>query len=103
MPRHHADAPSIETIEQSSPLIDLRKRGIADLLARQQEEYDGYVIESAANDTPPIYQVRLRAAHQAALKCISSDDFGRQYPWSRLWVAVAVAFSILLFLKLRFG
>jgi len=102
MSQHQADAPTIQAIDQSSPLIDLRKRGIADLLARQQEEYDGYPIEKIANGTTPTYQLMLRAAYRAALNASSATREDRPY-WPTMWVAVAVALSILLFLKLKFG
>jgi hypothetical protein len=58
-----------------------------------------------ANETPR-YLIKLRAAQQAAQNAISStrDDLGPQYSyWSRIGLAAVVAFSILLFLKLRYG
>jgi hypothetical protein len=86
-------------------MVDLRRPGIADLLARQQEEYDEYLVGRTANETPS-YLVRLRAAQQAAQNAILStnNDLGPQYSyWSRIVLAAMVAFSILLFLKFRYS
>jgi hypothetical protein len=105
MPQHQAHAPTMEDIQPLSQLVDLQRQGVADLLARQQEEYEEYLIEKTVSETPR-YLVRLRAARQAAQNAISStrDDLGPQCSYcSRIGVAVAVAFSILLFLKLRYG
>jgi hypothetical protein len=107
MPQDEARTPTIQATEPFSPAIDVpQKRRIADLLARQQEEYDEYLVERNANEMSPSYVVRLRAAQQAAQNAVSSarDDLRPQYPyWPTMWVAVAVALSILLFLKLRYG
>ena len=76
-------------IEPLSPLVDLRRPGVADLLARQQEEYDEYLVGRTANETPN-YLVRLRAAQHAARNAISSrsNDLGPQYSyWSRIGLA----------------
>ena len=106
MPQHQVRAPYVRAIEPfSRPIEDLQKQGIADLLARQQEEYEEFLVERTANETPR-YLIRLRAARQAAQNaiCSTTDDLGPQYSYcSRIGVAVAVAFSILLFLKLRYG
>jgi hypothetical protein len=86
-------------------MVDLRRPGIADLLARQQEEYDEYLVGRTANETPS-YLVRLRAAQQAAQNAILSTNngLGPQYSyWSRIVLAAMVAFSTLLFLKLRYS
>ena len=88
-----------------SPLVDLQRQGIANLLARQQEEHEEYLVEKTLSETPR-YLVRLRAARQAAQNAISStrDDLKPQCSYcSRIRIAVAIAFSILLFLKLRYG
>ena len=103
MPRHQSHAPTKRDIEPLSSLVDLHRHGIADRLARQQEEHEEYLVERVPNETAR-YLVRLRAAQQAAQNAVSStrDDLGPQYPyWSRVGIAVAVTFSILLFLKLR--
>jgi hypothetical protein len=92
-------------IEPLSPLNGLQSLGIADLLARQQEEYDEYLVGGTANETPS-YLVKLRAAQQAAQNAVSStrDELRFQYPYRPImWVAIAIAFSLLLFLKLRYG
>jgi hypothetical protein len=92
-------------IEPLSPLVDLRRPGIADLLARQQEEYDEYLVGRAANEAPN-YLGKLRAAQQAARDAISSrsNDLRPQYSyWSRIGLTIAIAFSILLILKLRYS
>jgi hypothetical protein len=105
MPQHQTPAPTTIEIEPLSPLVDLQKLGMADLLARQQEEYDEYLVGRTANETPS-YLVKLRAAQQAAQNAISStrDDLGPQYSyWSRIGLAVAMVFSILLILKLRYS
>ena len=105
MPQHQTHAPTMKDIEPLSPLVDLRRPGVADLLARQQEEYDEYLVGRTANETPN-YLVRLRAAQHAARNAISSrsNDLGPQYSyWSRIGLAVAIAFSILLILKLRYS
>ena len=99
MPQDEADTPPTRTIEHLSPLTDLRSRGLANLLARQQEEYDSY--PKIANETPPIYQLRLRAARQAARNVIPSTRDDRSN-WPAMWIAIAVV-SILLFIKLKFG
>ena len=86
-------------------MVDLQRLGIADLLASQQEEYDEYLVGRIANEAPS-YPVKLRAAQQAAQDAISStsDDLGPQYSyWSRIGLVVAIAFSILLILKLRYS
>ena len=99
----------MKDIEVLFPLVDLQGRGIAaDLLARQQEEYDEYRVgrTRSENEAPSSYEVGRRAAWQAARNAISStrDDLRPQYPyWPTTWVAVAVALSVLLFLKLRYG
>jgi hypothetical protein len=98
----------MKDIELLPPLVDLQRRGIADLLARQQDEYDEYRggKTRTENEAPPSFETRLRAARQAALKASSStrNDLGPQYTyWPTTWVAVAVALSVLLFLKLRYG
>jgi hypothetical protein len=88
-----------------SPLVDLQRLGIADLLASQQEEYDEYLVGRTANETPS-YLIKLRAAQQAAQDAISStsNDLGPQYSyWSRIGLAAAIAFSVLLILKLRYS
>jgi hypothetical protein len=107
MPQHQARAPNIQASELFYPSIqDLQRLGIAELLARQQEEYDEYLVEKPANGMPRRYEVKVRAARQAARNAISStgDDLRPRYPsWPTMWVAVAVAFSILLFLKLRYS
>jgi hypothetical protein len=103
MLQHHA--PTMRGIEPLLPMVDLRRPGIADLLARQQEEYDEYLVGRTANETPS-YLVRLRAAQQAAQNAILStnNDLGPQYSyWSRIVLAAMVAFSILLFLKFRYS
>ena len=95
----------MEDIQRLSPMVDLQRQGIADLLARQQEEYEEYLVEKTVSETPR-YLVRLRAARRAAQYATSStrDDLEPQCSYcSRIGVAVAVAFSILLFLKLRYG
>ena len=105
MPQHQTHAPTMGDIEPLSPLVDLRRPGVADLLARQQEECDEYLVERTANETPN-YLVKLRAAQQAAQNAISStsNDLGPQCSyWSRIGLAVAIAFSILLILKLRYS
>ena len=104
MPQHQTHAPTIRDIEPLSPLVDLRRPGVANLLARQQEEYDEYLVGRTANETPN-YLVKLRAAQQAARNAISSrsNDLGPQHSyWSRIGLVVA-AFSILLILKLRYS
>jgi hypothetical protein len=104
MPQHQAHAPTMRDIEPLWPMVDLRRPGIADLLARQQEEYDEYLVGRTANETPS-YLVRLRAAQQAAQNAILSTNngLGPQYSyWSRIVLAAMVAFSILLFLKFRY-
>jgi len=99
----------MKDIEVLSPTVELQGRGIAaDLLARQQEEYDEYRARRTRteNEAPTSYEIRRRAAWQAARNAISSttDDLRPQYPnWPAMWVAVAVALSVLLFLKLRYG
>ena len=107
MPQHQVRAPNIQTRELFSPPIEeLQKPGLADLLARQQEKYDEYLVERPANGMPRRYEVKLRAARRAARNAMFStrDDLGLQYPnWPAMWVAVAVAFSILLFLKMRYS
>ena len=62
-------------------MADLRRPGIAVLLAREQEEYDEYLVGRTANETPS-YLVKLRAAQQAAQNAVSStrDDLRLQYP-----------------------
>jgi hypothetical protein len=105
MPWHQTHAPTMRDIEPLSPMVDLRRPGIADLLARQQEEYDGYLVGRTANETPS-YLVKLRAAQQAAQNAVSStrDDLRLQYPYRPIiWAAMVIALSILLFLKLRYG
>jgi|SRR5450755_586538 hypothetical protein len=105
MPQHQTHASAIRDIEPLSPLVDLRRPGVADLLARQQEEYDEYLVRMNANETPN-YLVKLRAAQQAAQNAISStrNDLGPQYSyWSRIGLAVAIAFSILQILKLQYS
>jgi len=106
MPQHQVRAPYVRAIEPfSRPIEDLKKQGIADLLARQQEEYEEFLVDRTANETPR-YLIRLRAAQQAAQNaiCSTTDDLGPQYSYcSKIGVAVAVAFSIVLFLKLRYG
>ena len=95
MPQHQTHAPTMRDIEPLSPLVDLQRRGVAAVLARQQEEYDEYLVERTANETPS-YLVKLRAAQQAAQNAISStkDDLGPQYPfWSRIGLAVASFFD----------
>jgi hypothetical protein len=96
-----------QAIEPYPLAIDVPQwRGIADLLARQQDEYDEYLVERTANEMSPSHVVRLRAAQQAAQNAVSSarDDLRPQYPyWPAMWVAVGVAFSILIFLKFRYG
>jgi hypothetical protein len=91
-------------IEPLSPLDDLQRHGIAGRLARQQEEYEEYFVEWPANETPA-YLVRLRAAQQVARNVVSStgDDLRPQPYRPIMWVVVAVAVSILLFLKLRYS
>jgi hypothetical protein len=95
----------MKDIEVLFPLVDLQGRGIAaDLLARQQKEYDEYRVGRTRSENEA--QVRRGAAWQAARNAISStrDDLRPQYPyWPTTWVAVAVALSVLLFLKLRYG
>jgi hypothetical protein len=81
-------------------------RGIAELLARQQNEYDEYLVERTANEISPSHVVRLRAAQQAARNAVSSarDDLRRQSPYRpAMWVAAGFAFSILIFLKIQYG
>jgi hypothetical protein len=105
MPQHQAHAPAVRDIELLSPLVDLQRHGIANRLAREQEEYEEYLIDRNVNETPN-YLVRLRSAQQAARNVISStsDDLRPQYSfWPIMWVAAAVAFSILFFLKLRYS
>jgi len=102
MSQHQVDAPSTQTIEQSPPLSDLRARRISHVLARQQEDYDGFAIKKTASETPATYQLRRRAARQAALSVISSTKANRPH-WPTMWVAVVAAFSILAVLKLKFG
>ena len=105
MPRQQACSPAVRDIEPLSPHVDLQRHGIAERLARQQEEYEEYLVERNVNGTPN-YLVRLRAARQAAQNATfsTSDDLGPKYSYcSRIGVAVALAFSILLFLKLRYG
>jgi hypothetical protein len=102
MPQHQVRAPYVRAIEPfSRPIEDLKKQGIADLLARQQEEYEEFLVDRTANETPR-YLIRLRAAQQAAQNAICSTTDEYSY-CSKIGVAVAVAFSILLFLKLRYG
>jgi hypothetical protein len=107
IPEYPARAPTIQAVELYSPPIEgLLKHGNADLLARQQEEYDEYLIEGTANGMPAGYVVRLRAAQQAARNAASSttDNRRSQYLyWPTMWVAVAIMFFILLFLKLRYS
>jgi hypothetical protein len=107
MPQHQARAPNIQASELFCPSIqDLQRLRIAELLARQQEEYDEYFVEKPANGMPRRYEDKVRAARQAARNALSSagDDLRPRYPsWLTMWVAVAVAFSILLFLKLRYS
>jgi hypothetical protein len=105
MPQHQAHAPTVEDIEPLFPLVDLQRQKVADLLARQQEEYEQYLVEKTVSETPR-YLVRLRAAQQAAQNAISStsNDLGPQYSyWSRIGLAVAIAFSIVLILKMRYS
>jgi hypothetical protein len=105
MPQHQIHALTMRDIEPLSPLVDLQRHGIADQLARQQEEYEVYLVERTANETPS-YLVKLRAAQQAARSAVSStkDDLRPQYSYLPImWVAVAVAVSLLLFLKLRYS
>jgi hypothetical protein len=105
MSRHQTHPPTTRDIEPLSPMADLRRPGIAVLLAREQEEYDEYLVGRTANETPS-YLVKLRAAQQAAQNAVSStrDDLRLQYPYRLImWAAIAIAFSILLFLKLRYG
>ena len=102
MSRHQVDAPSTQSIEQSIPSSDLRVRRIADVLARQQEDCDGFAIKKTASETPATYQLRRRAARQAALKVISSTKGDRPH-WLTMWVSAVAAFSILAFLKLKYG
>lgn len=107
MPQHRDRAPTTGTIEPFSPLIEVPlKRGISDLLARQQEEYDEYRVKRTSNEMPPGYVVRLQAAQQAARHAGSSTRSvpRPQYPyWPTMWVAVAVVFLTLLFLKTRYS
>jgi hypothetical protein len=95
-----------QAIEPYPLAIDVpQRRGIADLLARQQEEHDEYMVERT-DEMSPNDLVRLRTAQQAAQNAVSSarDDPRPQYPyWPAMWVAVGVAFSILIFLKFRYG
>lgn len=105
MPQHEANAPTMEDIQPLSPLVDLQRQGIADALARQQEEYEEHLVEKTVSETPR-YLVRLRAAQQAAQNAIAStrDDLGPQCSYcSRIGVAAAVAFSMLIYLKFRYG
>jgi hypothetical protein len=105
VPHNQTQAPTMRDIKPLSPMVDLRRPGIAVLLVRQQEEYDEYLVGRIANETPN-YLVKLRAAQQAAQNAIPSTsyDLGPQYSfWSRIGLAVAIAFSILLILKLRYG
>jgi hypothetical protein len=106
IPQHQARASTIQVIEpQSAAIAVSQKRKIADLLARQQEEYDEYMVEKTSIEMPPSYVVRLRAAQQAARNAVSStrDDLKPQYHyWPIMWGAVAVVVSILLFIKLRY-
>jgi hypothetical protein len=105
MPRHQTHAPTMRDIEPLSPMVDLRRPELAVLLAREQEEYDEYLVGGTANETPS-YLVKLRAAQQAAQNAVSStrDELRFQYPYRPvMWAAIAIAFSILLFLKLRYG
>jgi hypothetical protein len=102
MPQHQVHAPAMRDIETLSPL-DLHRHGIADLLARQQEEHEEYLVERAPHETPG-YLIRLRAAQQAAQNAASStrDGPGPQYPyWFRMGIVVALTVSILIFLKMR--
>jgi len=82
--------------------IALKQQKIADLLTRQQEEYEEYPIDERAGETLSTYRLRLRSAYQAALSVTSSRKDDRSYG-PAMWIALAVAFSILLFLKLKFG
>jgi len=100
--QNQTNAPPIQIIAQSSPLIDSRKRGLADLLARQQDEYDRCVIKNTAKAAPPSDQLRLRAARQAARDALSSTTGDRRCG-PTMWTAAAVAFSILALLKFKFG
>ena len=103
MPQHQAHGPTMENIQSISPLVNLQGRGVAAVLARQQEEYEEYLVEKTVGETP-CYLARLRAAQQAAKNAVSStkDDLGPQYPfWFKMGIVVAVASSILLFIKLR--
>ena len=109
MPQHQTHSSAIGDIEPLSPLVDLRRPGVADLLARQQEElarqqeeYDEHLVWMNANETPN-YLVKLRAAQQAAQNA-TKNDLGPQYSyWSKLGLAVAIAFLILQILKFRYS
>lgn len=102
MPQHQTHSSAIGDIEPLSPLVDLRRPGVADLLARQQEEYDEHLVGMNANETPN-YLVKLRAAQQAAQNA-TKNDLGPQYSyWSRIGLAVAIAFLILQILKFRYS
>jgi hypothetical protein len=105
MPQHQTHASAIRDIEPLSRLVDWRRPGVADLLARQQEECDEYLVGMNANETPN-YLVKLRAAQQAAQNAIPStkNDPGPQYSyWLRIGLAVTIALSVLQILKLRYS
>ena len=102
MPQHQTHSSAIGDIEPLSPLVDLRRPGVADLLARQQEEYDEHLVGMNANETPN-YLVKLRAAQQAAQNA-TKNDLGPQYSyWFRIGIAVVIAFLILQILKFRYS
>lgn len=92
----------LHNTDLSCSLTGRQRRGVADLLKRQQEEYGGYPIEKIGRGITPAYLHRLEAAHQAAFNAITTAKDDRPN-WSAMCVAVIAAFSVLLLLKFKFG
>lgn len=84
------------------PLIGEQKQSIAEMLAHQQREYDELSKNYGETTTKnKLAQEAWKAARQAALEA-DPEYFNRSqlHSWRNMWIVLAIAAAIFLFLNL---
>jgi len=91
-------------IEPLPPLTEEQKRSIAEMLAHQKQGYDEYLNNRTESRTKDVLvQEAWKAARQAASEHDSAySNRSQRGSWRNMWIALAIAGAILLFVKLLF-
>jgi hypothetical protein len=96
----------MKLIKRTLPLTEEQKQQIAEILARQKREYDEFLeYRAGKKGSGDLIQDARNAARRAALGTEAERKEEREQSpgnWRAMWIAIAIAGVVLLFLRLQF-